>query len=139
MIRNHKQRLIAKPQSLGFHCGSGHLEGLACANNVGKQRVPTVQDSRDRIDLVRTQCDFGVNSREGQVTAVVLARPSRIEPFVVKARQPFSAVGRFPDPIPEGVLDRLLLLLREDCFLLVQDTNLFALGVLHGVEDTNIL
>ena len=34
MIRNHKHRLVAKPQTFALHGGSDHLEGLACANLV---------------------------------------------------------------------------------------------------------
>ena len=52
MIRNHKHRLVAKPQTLALHGGSDHLEGLACAHLVRQQRISAIENVCDSVQLM---------------------------------------------------------------------------------------
>ena len=52
MIRNHKHRLVAKPQTLALHGGSDHLEGLACAHLVRQQRISAIENVCDGVQLM---------------------------------------------------------------------------------------
>ena len=52
VVRHHNQRLGAKAQALHLHSGGHHLVGFASPYFVGQQRVPTIQNVRDGVDLM---------------------------------------------------------------------------------------
>ena len=73
------------------------------------------------------------------VGSVILPGTGGIEQLIVFLHQLFPAPGIPPYPVPEGILDGLLLLLGQGGFLFVQNPTLFAVRILHGVIDPDIL
>ena len=69
--------------------------------------------------------DFRVDSAECDMPSVILPGPDGVKPLIIGSHKVLAAVGVFPDPIAESVLDGLLLLLRQRGFLLVHDAALF--------------
>ena len=49
VIRHHKHGLVAKAEALALHRCRDHLEGLACADFVCKERVAAIQNVRNRV------------------------------------------------------------------------------------------
>ena len=49
MIRHHKHGLVAKAEALALHRCRDHLEGLARADLVRKERVTAIQNVRNSI------------------------------------------------------------------------------------------
>ena len=139
VVGNDEQGFLTQAQTLAFHSGCRHLEGLASTDLVCQQGVAAVKHMGNSVSLMLTKGDVGVHAAEADVTAVILTRTSGIEKLVVLCHQSFSTAGIFPDPILERILDGLLLLLSQGGFLLVQDTLLLAIGFLDGVVDANVL
>ena len=138
VIGDYKQALLAEPQPLAFHSGSGHCESFPCSHNVRKQRVSAIDNARDGVYLMRPQRDFGIHADKPDMTSVIFAGTYAVELGVVERGQPVTTVRLFPYPVAECVLYELLLLLRKYGFISVQYALLTAAFIIHGVEYANI-
>ena len=72
------------------------------------------------------------------MASVVLARARRVEQLVVLGDKRLPALRAFPQPVAEGVLDDLLLLLGEGGLLDVEHPALGAVRVLDLVVDSHV-
>ena len=79
-----------------------------------------------------------VHAGKGEVGAVVLARPCAVEQLVVPGDERLPPVSIFPQPVAEGVLDDLLLLLGEGGLFDVEDPALGAVRILDLVVDAHV-
>ena len=70
--------------------------------------------------------------------AVVFPGPGAVEELIIPLDQRLTSGRVFPDPVAEGVLDCLLLLLGKGCFFAVEHTALLAVRVLYRVVDPNV-
>ena len=138
VVGNHKHGFLTKPQPFGFHTGSDHFKRLARAHFMGKQRIAAVQDVRDSVSLVFSQGDLRVDAHKGDVGAIKLTGTGGIETLVVLLYQRMAAVRITPHPIPESILDGLLLLLGKGRLLLVQYTLFLAFLIQHNVIDAGV-
>ena len=138
MVRNDKQRLLAQAESLAFHRRGYHFKSLARTNFVCKERVATVEDVCNGVLLMLTELDFGVHTAEHDMAAVVLTGTGGIEKLVVLGNKFLPSVWVSPNPIPERIFDRLLLLLCKGRFLGVEHTTFTPIWVGNGVIDTHI-
>ena len=138
MVRYNKKRFLTHSKPFGFHGGSDHLEGLACAHFVCQQRIAAVENVGNSVKLMLSQSDFRVHAGEGDVTAVILSGTGGIEKLIVPCDQIMPPVRVFPYPVAESIFDCLLLLLCEGGFLAVQHTALLAVRIVLGIVDTHI-
>lgn len=138
MVRDNKQTLLAQPQPLGFHRRRCHLVSFPCTDHMGKQRIAAIKNVCHGVDLMWSQMDFGVHAHKIEVTAVILTGAVGVEFLVVEGGQSCSAFRVRPNPVLERLLEKLLLALGNGRFLLVEDSNLFAISVLQIIEDTDI-
>src|SRR5699024_11777468 len=91
------------------------------------------------IFLVFPQLGLRVHAAKDDVAAVIFPGSCGIKLLVVLGHQSFPAAGIFPEPVLEGVFHGLLLLLCQGGGLLVENTALLAVGILHGVVDADVL
>ena len=92
----------------------------------------------DGVELMLPQCDFGVHTRKRQVLAVVFPRACGVKTLVVCLHHITPPVRVFPNPVPKGVLDGLLFLLRNGRFLVIEDAALLAVRVADGIIDAHV-
>ena len=133
VIGHNEHRLLAKPQPLAFHRRRHHLEGLARANLVCKQRIPAVQHMGNRRSLMFPQRNFRIHPVKHDMRSVVFARPGRVEQLVIARHQLMPAGRVFPYPVVKSILDRLLLLLGNRRFLLIQLPFFPSVFILHNI------
>ena len=138
VVRYGEHGLAAQAESLGLHSRRSHREGFPCAHLVCQKRIPAVEDAGDGISLVLTQLYLRVHAWERQVRAVVLTRSCAVEQLIVLGDKRLAALRVFPQPVAEGVLDDLLLLLGEGGLLDVENTALGAVRVLDLVVDSHV-
>ena len=139
VIRHHEKCFLGQAQPFTFHGRCCHLEGFTRADFVCQQSIATVQHMGNRAELMFPEFDIRVHPHEMNMGSVVFPGAGGIEQLVVFLHQLFPAPGVPPYPVPEGILDGLLLLLGQCGFLLVQYPALFTVRVLHGVIDPNVL
>ena len=84
MVGDYKKGFLIQPQPFALHAGGDHFKGLARADTVGQQRVPTVQHPGHGVALVGFQLVLRVHSGEPDVIPVVLTGPDRVEQAVEK-------------------------------------------------------
>ena len=70
--------------------------------------------------------------------SVIFAGAHAVEQLIVFGNERSTPVRILPDPVPEGILNGLLLLLRQCGCLLIQHTLFLALGILDGIVDADI-
>ena len=116
MVRHNEHGFAAQSKALGLHRGSRHCKGLARTNLVREQGIAAIEDASNGVALVLAQGNFRVHTGERQVRAVVLSRFGAVEKLIVFGHQRLTAVSVFPQPVLEGVLNDLLLLLGEGRF-----------------------
>ena len=138
MIRNYKQTLLTKAESLAFLRRRYHLEGLAGTYDVRKQGITAVEDMSNGVDLVRAESNFWVDTDKIQMASVIFTRPKRIELFVIHLGKLFSALRVTPYPVCKGLLDKLLLALCDSSLFLIEHSRFLAVLILNIVEDTHI-
>ena len=73
------------------------------------------------------------------MTAIVLTGTDGVELLVVQPAKALSAVGVFPYPVLERLLDQFLLALCDGGFLFVQHRGFLAAGIIDIIEDPHIL
>ena len=105
---------------------------------MGQKRIAAVEDVRDGVELMLPQADLRVDAAEGNVPPVVLAGPRGVEYLIVFLHQLRTTVRVAPNPIPERVLDRLLLLLGKRGFLRVEHALFLSVRVLLCVIDAHV-
>jgi hypothetical protein len=136
MVGHHEHGLFGKPQAAHLHGGGRHRPGLAPADHMAQKRAAALQHAPDRVFLVRGQVTVAQmladHAGQGQMRAVERAQTQIVEAVVIVARQPRGAVGIFPDPFAEPVLDLLLLLAGGDCLLLIDDARSVFAFVISG-------
>ena len=99
-----------------------------------QQGVAAVKHTGNGVHLMFSQMDIGIHAGEGQVRSIVLSRHKAVELIIVNALQ-FSAPRRvFVHPLLKGVFQKFLLVLRDDCFLAVDNADLSAVNV-FGFSD----
>ena len=138
VIGHDEHAFLAQAKPLAFHGSRHHLERLARAHLMGKQRVAAVQDMCDSVPLVLPQRNLRVHAGENDVAAVVFARTNGVEQFIILRHQRPPPLWVLPDPFAEGILDRLLLLLCKGGCFLVEHALLFSVRILHSVVDAHI-
>ena len=106
---------------------------------MGQQGVPSVQHMGNRSQLMFPEFDIRVHPYEMDVGSVILPGTGGIEQLIVFLHQLFPAPGIPPYPVPEGILDGLLLLLGQGGFLFVQNPALLTIRILHSVIDPDVL
>ena len=139
MIGNDEQALLTKAKPFAFLCRRYHLKGLAGTYYVRQKRIAAVKDMSNSIDLVWSQCDFGIDADKAHVTAVVFTRSERIELLVIHLGELFSALRITPNPVSKGLLDKLLLALCDSGFFLIEHSRFLAVLILDIVKDSHIL
>ena len=139
MVGDDKHTLLAQPQALALHGRRHHFKGLACPHFVGKQSIAAIEDVGNGVLLVFPQLDLRVHAAKDDVAAVIFPGSCGIKLLVVLGHQALPAAGLLPEPVLKGVLHGLLLLLCQGGGLLVEDAALLAVGILHGVVDTDVL
>ena len=105
---------------------------------MSKERITTVDDMSDSIDLMRSESDFGVHTDKVQMLAVILTGAERIKLLVVEFCQPFTAFRIFPYPFGKCFFDELLFTLCDSSFLFVENRFLVAVFILNIIKDTHI-
>ena len=103
-----------------------------------KQRIATVEDMRDSVSLVFSQGNLRVDAHKGDVGTIKLTGTGGVETLVVLLYQRMATVRITPHPIPESILDGLLLLLGKGRLLLVQYTLFLAFFIQHNVIDAGV-
>ena len=93
----------------------------------------------DGVALVLPEGDLRVHSDEMNVFAVVFAGSGAVKQLVVLPHQRNAPLRILPNPVCKGILDGLLLLLRQHRFPFVQDTFRLSVVILNGVVDAHIL
>ena len=83
--------------------------------------------------------DLRIHAGEGQMAPVELPGPGAVEPFIVQARQPVTALRVLPEPVPKRLLDQRLLLLGQNGLLHVQHPLFLAVFILDQIIDPRIL
>ena len=139
VIGHNKQRFLAQPQPFCFHSGCRHFVGFARANFVCKQRITAIKHMSNGVALVLPEGDFRVHANKVNVGTVILTGSGAVEQLIVLPDQRNAPLGVLPDPVGKSILDDLLFLLCQHGFPLVQHTLGFALGILDGVVDADIL
>ena len=138
VVRDSEHGLAAQSEALGLHSRRSHREGFPGSNLVSQKRVPAVEDAGDGAALVLAQLYLRVHTGECEMASVVLARARRVEQLVVLVDKRLAALRVFPQPVTEGILDDLLLLLGEGCLLDVEHPALGAVCVLDLVVDARV-
>ena len=139
MVGHDKKAFLAQTKAFCFHGRCRHFVGLACAHFVCKQRITAIKHMGDGVALVFPEGDLWVHAHEFDVGAIVFTGSGAVEQLVVLLHQRNAPLGILPDPVCKGILDDLLFLLRQHSLPLVQHTLGFALGILDGVVDADIL
>ena len=139
MVGDYKQGLLTQPQPLALHGSRYHFKGFACTYHMGKQSVATVKNMSNGVDLMGSQFNFRVHTHKVQVTAIVLTGTDGVELLVVQPAKALSAVGVFPYPVLERLLDQFLLALCDGGFLFVQHRGFLAAGIIDIIEDPHVL
>ena len=103
-----------------------------------KQRVSTIEDVGDGVDLVLSERDFRVDADKVEMAAVILTGANAVEFLVIELRQFFAPFRITPNPFRKCALDELLLALCNGRFLLVEDGGLLTVGVFNVIKDTDI-
>ncbi len=138
MVRYGEHGLAAQAESLGLHSRRSHREGFPGPDLVSQKRIAAVEDAGDGISLVFAQLYLRVHAGEGEVGAVVLTRSCAVEQLVILGDERLAALRVFPQPVAEGILDDLLLLLGEGGLLDVEHTALGAVRFLDLVVDAHV-
>ena len=139
MIWHDKQGFLAQSKAFTLHGRGYHFKGLARTNFVCQQRISAIKYMSNGVFLVLTEGNIGIHATEYNVIAVVLTGSGGVEQLIILIDQSFTTAGVFPDPVTEGIFDRLLFLLCQGGLLLVQHTTLLSIRILDGVIDTNVL
>ena len=130
---------MAQAEPFALHGCRRHFKGFPGTDFVRQQRVAAVEHMGNRVALMLPQTNIRVHADEMNVLPVILPRTGGIEQFIIPSGQGFPALRVFPYPIPESILNCLLFLLGKRSFLLVKDTALFTVRILHLVIDSHIL
>lgn len=93
---------------------------------------------RNGAPLMLSKCYFGVDARENNVPSIVFTRTACVESFIVFFDQCLPPPGIPPYPVLKRILDGLLFLLRQCCFLTVQHTGFTPVGISHGIINAHI-
>ena len=105
---------------------------------MGQQRISTIQNMGNGISLVFPQSDFRAHSPKIDMRAIVFSGTVRIVTLIVELNQGLPPLRIFPNPLPECVLNGLLLLLRQGCFLLIQYPTFILVLIYHCIVDPDI-
>ena len=138
VVRHYKQALLTKPQAFAFLCRRNHFKCLAGTYHMSKQGIAAVKNMGDGVDLMGSQCDFGIDTHKVQMLAVILTGTHRIELLVIQLAKPVTSFLVFPYPVGKSVLYKLLFALCNGSFLFVQHRLFIAVFVLHIIKDTHI-
>ena len=138
VVWHRKEGFLAQAEALALHGGGDHLKCLARAHLMGKERVAAVEVVGDGVELMLPQRDLRIHARKDQMPAVIFPGTGGIEALIVELYQLPPPVGVAPYPVPERLLDGLLLLLGEGGFLAVEDALFLAVRVPYGVVDAHV-
>ena len=105
---------------------------------MGKKRISTVKDMRNRINLMLSESYFGIDTDKTHVTAIIFTRANAVELLVIHFCEPFTTLRITPDPICKRLLNEFLLTLCNSRFFLVEYRGLFSVLVLNIIEDADI-
>ena len=139
MIRHYEQALLAKSEPLAFLCRCDHFKGFAGTYNMRQKRIAAIKDMRNGVDLVRAESYFGVNADKAHVAAVIFTGTDTIELLVIHLGKTFTAFRITPNPVRKGLLDKLLLALRDSGFFLIEHSRFLAVLILDIVKDSHVL
>ncbi len=134
MAGNDEHGLGDQAETPLFHDRGRHRHRLAGAHGMGEIGRARGDDAPDATLLMLVENECARGARQLQVRAVEGARHDVVEPVVVDPRQAIGSIRIGPDPVLEGGLDLVQLLLRRLGIDDVEDTAL-AVAILDGVED----
>ena len=138
MVGDNEQALLAQAQPLALLRRRHHLPRLSCPYHMGQQGIPAVEDVCNCVHLMGFQGDLRVHAHKIQVAPVILAGPGAVELYIIELCQLLPALGVFPYPVLERLLDKLLLALGDGGLLLVQNGLFLPVLVLNIVKNPNI-
>ena len=138
VIRHNNQRFSAQSKPFALLSCGNNFEGLPCPHNVCQQRIASVENVCNCVQLVLPQLDFRVHTHKVQMTAIILTRAQCVELLIVEPAQPFSSRLVLPDPVLKRLLDQFLLALCDCSFLLIQDRHSLAVFILDIVKHPHI-
>ena len=72
------------------------------------------------------------------MSAIIFTGTYCVEAFIIQRHQIMTTIRVTPDPFGKGILDRLLLLLRQGRFFLIQYTAFRAVWIFHNIKDSYI-
>ena len=129
---------MTQAQPLALLCRRHHLPGFPGPHHMAQQGVAAVENMGDGVQLMGPQGDLRVHAHKIDMAPIVFTGPQIVELVVVKPRQPFPALGVFPNPVLERLLDKLLLALGDGGFFLVQNGLFLPVPVLNVIENPNV-
>ena len=105
---------------------------------MSQQRIPAIKRVRNRVPLMLPEHNLRIHARECNVLSVIFTGTDAVKQLIVFGDECVPPVRILPDPVPESVLDGLLLLLRQSRCLLIQHTLFLTLSILDGIVDADI-
>ena len=138
MIGHHKHGLVAKAEAFALHRRRDHLESLARADLVRKERIPTIQNVSNSVQLMLTKLYLRIHTGECNMLSVVFARTGGVEKLVILLNQFVPPRRVFPYPFLKCVLDGLLLLLGKRGFFGVEHALLFTIRIRDRVVNAHV-
>ena len=135
MIGDHEHGLAAQPQPFAFHSGGNTAEGLSGSYCMSGKAVPAVQDACDHIFLMGTQFDGRIHAGKTQMASVIFPGADTVEALIIPFYQALPPLGLFEYPVLKSFFDQILLLLCQDGFFLINNTDFISACVqLHVID-----
>jgi len=106
---------------------------------VCQQRISTVQNVRDGVDLMLAECDLRVHAAEIDMAAIILAGAVAVEQNIIGLADSFTSVRVFPDPLSKSVFNEFLLTLRDSSLFLIQNGNSAPFFIVLVIKNADIL
>ena len=103
---NH-ERFFTEADPLRFHCRGLHFKSFSCSNNMGKERVSTIQRMCNSIFLMLLQFYLRIHPWKGEPRSIKLTRYDVVEVPVVVAHQShfsfFIPIHPFEELVPQVI------------------------------------
>ena len=136
MIRYDNYGLLRNTYFTHFHASSCHLKRFACPDNVVQERIPTLQNSSDRIFLIVFERYLRIHSRKLQITAVKRRNDRRVIYLIVFTDKILTTMRFIKYPFFESGLQLLLPFTDGYRFLLIHDTLFLSVRILYFIRNS---
>ena len=104
-----------------------------------QQRISTVENVGDGVDLVLAERDLRVHAAEIDMAAIILAGAVAVEQNIIGLADSFTSVRVFPDPLGKSVFNEFLLTLGDGRLFLVQNGNSAPFLIVLVIKNADIL